>query len=96
MFSFKSVDSNPSVVATSGMTIHSPPFLWLLLGMVVIVCVQGVMLAAVLRCRYFLSQKESHEMSLKVAEKSVRALVKSFYNILFFEFSAKNTLPFKL
>jgi hypothetical protein len=47
------------------------PFAWILLGMIVVLCIQAIMLTAVLRCRQFLSLKQEHEMALKIAEKSV-------------------------
>lgn len=56
--------------APTQVQIKNPPFALLLLGIIVILCVQGVMLTAVLRCRHFLSQKQEHEIAMKVAEKS--------------------------
>lgn len=59
------VDNHPTTIE-----VKNPPYTWILLGMLIIVCIQGMMLAAVLRCRQFLSQKQEHELALKVAEKS--------------------------
>uniref|UniRef100_A0A183BRS3 Organic solute transporter subunit alpha/Transmembrane protein n=1 Tax=Globodera pallida TaxID=36090 RepID=A0A183BRS3_GLOPA len=67
---FKVVEPNATVASASGIIVRHPPFAWLLIGMLFILSVQAIMLCTVLRCRHFLSKRELHLMTLRVAEKS--------------------------